>query len=295
MKPKQKLIDGILYFQELEPQYINTNAAVVYVQKELVNEFKKLNKGRSFDIEPFNYKVFTSKKPFWYVSEEEEKLQLINDNLFSYRWVGNLDSYYQVAWGDKFNNISVNTIWKFYRPQDYDYYNLPTYGTGYEVDYDPNNFSNYEYTLFDWVVRNGYIFINYRNEEYNTIRIDYRDCSFTYKHFEGTLLDNENNRIHFNFEGQISDILIVSQNVINAPAEGGIYTIDVISETNLMPVDVDDDDFYNVEIQNNESIISSIIITVSVNSQNETRTSYIPLMSGREFNIITVSQDAAST
>lgn len=291
---KQKFIDGILYFQELEPQYIDTDAAVVYVQKELVNEFKKLNKRRLFDIEPFNYKVLTSKKPFWYVDEEEEQEQLVIDNLFSYRWVGNLDSYYQVAWGDKFNNISVNTIWKFNPPQDYDYHNLPLYGTGYEVDYDPNNFSNYEYTLFDWVVRNGDIYINYRNEEYNTIRIDYRACSFTNGYFVSTLFDNEDNRINFSLEGIEDKIVVVSQKEINAPAEGGIYTIYIISSRAITFISMGfDNEEVNVEIQNNTftSILKTMNITIPANLQNESRITFITLEADGPC-IIKITQDA---
>lgn len=73
---KQKLIDGKLYFQELEAQAIDITGATidtVYVQNYLVEAFKELNP--DLNIQPYNYKVLTDKKPFWFVEDEEEEQQ----------------------------------------------------------------------------------------------------------------------------------------------------------------------------------------------------------------------------
>lgn len=73
---KQKLIDGKLYFQELEAQAIDITGATidtVYVQNYLVEAFKELNP--DLNIQPYNYKVLSDKKPFWFVEDEEEQQQ----------------------------------------------------------------------------------------------------------------------------------------------------------------------------------------------------------------------------
>lgn len=75
---KEKLIDGKLYFQELEPQEITTEAEVVYVQNYLVDAFKELNP--DLDIQPINYKVMSAKKPFWAVDEENSTVTPIEED-----------------------------------------------------------------------------------------------------------------------------------------------------------------------------------------------------------------------
>lgn len=73
---KQKIIDGKLYFQELEAQAIDITGATidtVYVQNYLVEAFKELNP--DLNIQPYNYKVLSDKKPFWFVEDEEEEPQ----------------------------------------------------------------------------------------------------------------------------------------------------------------------------------------------------------------------------
>lgn len=253
MKPKQKLIDGILYFQELEPQYIDTDAAVVYVQKELVNEFKKLNKRRLFDIEPFNYKVFTSKKPFWYVDEEEEQedesesselLDLANLLCEKY-WEGSIEGYEQYdAWRNKFKDKEIRTVWRFNTP----YYTTSTAikGTGYEIDYDINDTNNYEYVLFHWVIMSGgriYMYIGYFSEKYygNLIYGDY--TTITNDTFVGQIQYGDN----FNF-------------VNNPNFDSSIFTYNVIPTYSFVSYDSTYTTYYGYgKVQITQDIVGSKI------------------------------------
>ena len=179
MKPKQKLIDGILYFQELEPQKIHTDAVVVYVQKELVNEFKKLNISRSFDIEPFNYKVFTSKKPFWYVDENEEEQEVYNA---AGTWRGNMyisTDYNSNTYDSTFTVITFNE-----NPLSL------TSGTGYWVDYYSGDTPwDYICNHITWNIQNNVMYINFTED--NTV-LTISNFGVQYDRFVGIVSDNEN-------------------------------------------------------------------------------------------------------
>ena len=183
MKPKQKLIDGILYFQELEPQYIDTDAAVVYVQKELVNDFKKLNKRRLFDIEPFNYKVLTSKKPFWYVDEEEEEQEVYDA---TGTWKGNMHistDYNNNSYHSTFTEFTFNE-----NPMSL------TSGTGYWVDYYSDAPWDYICNHIIWNIQNNVMYINFTED--NTVLI-ISNFSLQFDRFVGIVSDNEH---QINFE-----------------------------------------------------------------------------------------------
>lgn len=128
---------------------------------------------------------------------------MIADKLTGANWEGWLDTYYQNSWGEEFQDGQYRTVWRFDAAY-YDDYGAATYGTGYEVDYSTSNRNEYAYSPFDWAVRNGDIYITYRNPDWNNVRIDYRNYSISYNHFKGTMYDWENRIYDFDMENNAS-------------------------------------------------------------------------------------------
>lgn len=129
--------------------------------------------------------------------------EMIAEKLTGANWEGRLETYYQNGWGEAFQDGEYRTVWRFDAAY-YDNYGAATYGTGYEVDYSTSNRNDYAYSPFDWVVRNGDIYITYRNTDWNNVRIDYRDYSISHNHFRGTMYDWENRIYHFDMENNAS-------------------------------------------------------------------------------------------
>ena len=138
---------------------------------------------------------------FWLTSCETDTM--IADRLTGANWEGYLDTYYQNGWGEAFQDGEYHTVWRF-DASYYDNYGPATYGTGYEVDYSLHNRNDYAYSPFDWVVRNGDIYITYRNPDWNNVRIDYRDYTISHNHFRGTMFDWENRAYRFDMENNAS-------------------------------------------------------------------------------------------
>lgn len=129
--------------------------------------------------------------------------EMIADKLTGANWEGWLDTYYSNRWGEEFKDGEYRTVWRFDAAY-YDDYGTATYGTGYEVDYSTANRNEYAYSPFDWVVRNGDIYITYRNPDWNNVRIDYRDYTITHNHFRGTMYDWEDRIYDFDLENNAS-------------------------------------------------------------------------------------------
>ena len=128
---------------------------------------------------------------------------MIADKLTGANWEGWLETYYQNNWGEEYKDGEYHTVWRFDAAY-YDEYGAATYGTGYEVDYSIRNQNDYAYSPFDWVVRNGDIYITYRNPDWNNVRIDYRNYSISHNHFRGTMYDWENRSYDFDMENNSS-------------------------------------------------------------------------------------------
>lgn len=129
--------------------------------------------------------------------------EIIADRLTGANWEGWLNTYYSNRWGEEFQDGEYRTVWRFDAAY-YDDYGVATYGTGYEVDYSTANRNDYAYSAFDWVVRNGDIYIDYHNSDWNNVRIDYRNYSISHNHFRGTMYDWEDRVYDFDLENNAS-------------------------------------------------------------------------------------------
>lgn len=142
----------------------------------------------------FTYTVMMMATMFGFTSCDTD--EMIADYLVSGNWEGYLDTYYVNCWGEEFQDGSYKTVWRF-DAYGYDEYGYATSGTGYEVDYSPNSRYDYAYSPFYWEVRNGNIYIDYKDPNWNPARIDYRDYSISRSHFRGTMYDWENRSYDF--------------------------------------------------------------------------------------------------
>ena len=86
--------------------------------------------------------------------------------------------------------------------------------------------------------------------------------------------------------------ITVSTETVNAPAEGGTYTVNVSTTGTEWGVAIGDD-FFKVEAKNTAAQAGTITITVPANPVAEARTGAVTVMSGVARKIITVTQAAA--
>ena len=121
--------------------------------------------------------------------------EMVADRLTGANWEGWLGTYYQNIWGDEFQDGKFHTVWRF----DAAYYDA-TYGTGYEVDYSLTDRRDYAYSAFNWEVRNGNIYIDYRNRDWNNVRIDWEDYDISHNHFRGVMYDWEDRVYRFDLK-----------------------------------------------------------------------------------------------
>ena len=86
--------------------------------------------------------------------------------------------------------------------------------------------------------------------------------------------------------------ITVSTETVNAPAEGGTYTVNVSTTGTEWGVAIGDD-FFKVEAKNTAAQAGTITITVPANPVAEARTGAVTVMSGVARKTITVTQAAA--
>ena len=86
--------------------------------------------------------------------------------------------------------------------------------------------------------------------------------------------------------------ITVSPETINAPAEGGTYTVNVTTTGNEWGVAMGDN-FFTVKAQNTAAQTGTITITVPANPVAETRSGAVTVMSGTARKTVTVTQAAA--
>ena len=86
--------------------------------------------------------------------------------------------------------------------------------------------------------------------------------------------------------------ITVSTETVNAPAEGGTYTVNVSTTGTEWGVAIGDD-FFKVEAKNTAAQAGTITITVPANPVAEARTGAVTVMSGVARKTITVAQAAA--
>ena len=122
--------------------------------------------------------------------------ELIADYLTYGNWEGYLGTYYENRWGEYVQDGEYHTVWRF-KAQGYDRYGYATSGYGDEVDYSTRYRSDYAYCSFRWEVRNGNIYIDYDDSDWNPVKIDWRDYSINRSRFHGTMYDWENRAYDF--------------------------------------------------------------------------------------------------
>lgn len=104
-------------------------------------------------------------------------------------WSGYLETYYQDCWG--VTNQTYRTAMYFKQESTYS-------GYGYEVDYDTSNrYQGYYYSEFTWTIRDQTIYINYRNNQFSSVRI--YDYKLNLATFRGRMDDGNNRDIYFDF------------------------------------------------------------------------------------------------
>ena len=86
--------------------------------------------------------------------------------------------------------------------------------------------------------------------------------------------------------------ITVSPETINAPAEGGTYTVNVTTTGNEWGVAMGEN-FFTVKSQNTAAQAGTLTITVPANPVAETRTGAVTVMSGTARKTVTVTQAAA--
>ena len=86
--------------------------------------------------------------------------------------------------------------------------------------------------------------------------------------------------------------ITVSPETINAPAEGGTYTVNVTTTGNEWGVAMGEN-FFTVKSQNTAAQAGTLTITVPANPVAETRTGAVTIMSGTARKTVTVTQAAA--
>ena len=86
--------------------------------------------------------------------------------------------------------------------------------------------------------------------------------------------------------------ITVSSETISAPADGGTYTVNVTTTGKEWGISMGDN-FFTAKAQNTGAPSGSIIITIPVNIDTETRTGTITVMSGVARKTINVNQAAA--
>lgn len=86
--------------------------------------------------------------------------------------------------------------------------------------------------------------------------------------------------------------ITVSPETINAPAEGGTYTVNVTTTGNEWGVAMGEN-FFTVKTQNTAAQAGTLTITVPANPVAETRTGAVTIMSGTARKTVTVTQAAA--
>ena len=86
--------------------------------------------------------------------------------------------------------------------------------------------------------------------------------------------------------------ITVSPETLNAPAEGGTYTVNVTTTGNEWGVAMGEN-FFTVKSQNTAAQAGTLTITVPANPVAETRTGAVTVMSGTARKTVTVTQAAA--
>ena len=86
--------------------------------------------------------------------------------------------------------------------------------------------------------------------------------------------------------------ITVSPETVNAPAEGGTYTVSVTTTGNEWGVAMGEN-FFTVKSQNTAAQAGTLTITVPANPVAETRTGAVTIMSGTARKTVTVTQAAA--
>lgn len=125
--------------------------------------------------------------------------EVIADYLTYGNWEGYLGTYYENRWGEYVQDGEFHTVWRFI-PSAYDRYGYATSGYGDEVDYSTRRRNDYARCSFRWEVRNGNIYIEYDDPDWNPVKIDWRDYSISRSHFHGTMYDWDNRAYTFDLE-----------------------------------------------------------------------------------------------
>ena len=125
--------------------------------------------------------------------------EVIADYLTYGNWEGYLGTYYENRWGEYVQDGEFHTVWRFI-PSAYDRYGYATSGYGDEVDYSTRRRNDYARCSFRWEVRNGNIYIEYDDPDWNPVKIDWRDYSISRSHFHGTMYDWDNRAYTFDLD-----------------------------------------------------------------------------------------------